>query len=89
MVAATTILFALFLAFADKTAQCKRNEYQLSWKAVLFIGIAQIFALVPGTSRSGVTMTAGLLMGLDQGSGSKILIFALYTSHIWQRYCIS
>jgi undecaprenyl-diphosphatase len=71
VVAATTILFALFLAFADKTAQCKHNEYQLSWKAVLFIGIAQIFALVPGTSRSGVTMTAGLMMGLDRVAAAR------------------
>ncbi|MEM7304648.1 MAG: undecaprenyl-diphosphate phosphatase [Pseudomonadota bacterium] len=71
VVAATTIIFALFLAYADKTALCQRNEYQLSWKAVLFIGIAQIFALIPGTSRSGVTMTAGLLMGLNRVAAAR------------------
>ena len=71
VIAATTIIFALFLAFADKTAKCERNEFQLSWKAILFIGVAQVFALVPGTSRSGVTMTAGLMMGLNRVAAAR------------------
>lgn len=71
VIAATTIAFALFLAFADKTAKCEHDEFQLNWKAVLFIGVAQIFALVPGTSRSGVTMTAGLMMGLNRVAAAR------------------
>ena len=71
VVAATTIMFALFLAFADKTAKCELNEFQLNWKAVLFIGVAQAFALVPGTSRSGVTMMAGLMMGLNRVAAAR------------------
>ena len=71
VVATTTILFALILAFADKTAKCEHDEYHLCWKGVLFIGVAQIFALIPGTSRSGVTITAGMLMGLDKVAAAR------------------
>ncbi|MEM8845296.1 MAG: undecaprenyl-diphosphate phosphatase [Pseudomonadota bacterium] len=71
VIAGTTIIFALFLAYADKRAKCERDEYQLSWKAVLFIGMAQAFALIPGTSRSGVTMTAGLLLGLNRVAAAR------------------
>lgn len=71
VIAATTILFALLLAYADRVHKSQRNEYQLGWKGILFIGFAQVFALIPGTSRSGVTMTAGLMMGLSKVAAAR------------------
>lgn len=71
VIAATTILFALILAYADHAPRQTHNEYQLSWKSIVFIGVAQVFALIPGTSRSGVTMTAGLMMGLNKVAAAR------------------
>jgi len=71
VIAITTILFALALAYADRSSKEMRNEYKLSWKGIIFIGLAQIFALIPGTSRSGVTMTAGLMMGLSKVAAAR------------------
>lgn len=65
------IIFALFLGFADHYGRKIHNEYQLNWKTVLFIGIAQVFALIPGASRSGTTMTAGLLAGLTREGSAR------------------
>lgn len=71
VIAATTILFALLLAYADRAANETYDEYKLNWKGILFIGFAQVFALIPGTSRSGVTMTAGLMMGLTKVAAAR------------------
>ena len=71
VIAITTILFALALAYADRVGKEQHDEYKLCWKGILFIGFAQIFALIPGTSRSGVTMTAGLMMGLSKVAAAR------------------
>ncbi len=71
VIAATTILFALVLAYADRMGKELHDEYKLCWKGILFIGCAQIFALIPGTSRSGVTMAAGLMMGLSKVAAAR------------------
>ncbi|MFA6037783.1 MAG: undecaprenyl-diphosphate phosphatase [Legionellales bacterium] len=65
------IVFGIFLGFADKYAKQTRTEYQLNWKDILVIGIAQALALIPGASRSGTTMTAGLIMGLSKEASSR------------------
>ncbi len=71
IIAITTIVFALLLAYADRKSKQIHDEYQLSWGDVVFIGIAQAFALIPGTSRSGVTMTAGLLLGMSKVAAAR------------------
>jgi len=71
VIAVTTILFALFLAYADRTSRNLHDEYKLCWRGVLFIGCAQVFALIPGTSRSGVTMTAGMMIGLTKVAAAR------------------
>ncbi len=76
VIAATTIIFGLLLWWADRLRHSGTIE-QLSWHKVLFIGVAQAFALIPGTSRSGVTMTAGLMMGLNRVDCAK---FSFYMS---------
>ncbi len=71
VIAATTIIFGLLLWFADMRSKLVRNEYTLSWQDFLVIGCAQAVALIPGTSRSGITITAGLLMGLTREASAR------------------
>ncbi|MCL1078158.1 undecaprenyl-diphosphate phosphatase [Parashewanella spongiae] len=77
VIATTTIVFGLLLWWADSLSNRKLTEYQAGWKKALFIGVAQALALIPGTSRSGVTMTAGLMMGLSREAATK---FSFYMS---------
>lgn len=71
VIAATTIIFGLLLWYADKRAKLKRDELTLSWKDFIVIGGAQAMALIPGTSRSGITITAGLLLGLTREAAAR------------------
>jgi len=65
------IVFGLVLGWADWRHRGKRTEYQINWKDVLVVGCAQALALFPGTSRSGITITAGLLMGMSREGASR------------------
>ena len=67
----TTIVFGLLLGYADWRATQKRSEHQIRWLDILIIGIAQAIALIPGTSRSGITMTAGLMVGLTREGAAR------------------
>ena len=71
VIIATTIIFGLLLGFADWRASQRRSEHQIGWLDILVIGIAQAIALIPGTSRSGITMTAGLMMGLTRDGAAR------------------
>lgn len=67
----TMIGFGLVLAYADWKNRGQRSEYQMNWKDVAVIALAQVLALIPGTSRSGITITAALLMGLSREGASR------------------
>lgn len=71
VIAATTIGFGLLLGWADWQGKRVRDEHSLRWQDVLFIGLAQAIALIPGTSRSGITMTAGLMLGLTRQAAAR------------------
>ncbi len=71
VIAVTTIVFALLLGWADRASRHLRDEYALRLKDVLVIGLAQALALIPGTSRSGITMTAGLALGLTRSAAAR------------------
>ena len=71
VIATTTIVFGLLLWYADKKASMHKSIEHITWKSALFIGIAQAIAIIPGTSRSGITMTAGLLLGLNRESAAR------------------
>lgn len=62
-VAATTLVFGVLLYLADRTRAHERTIEGLTPLHALTIGIAQIFALLPGTSRSGITMTMARALG--------------------------
>lgn len=63
VIAATTLLFGGLLAIADKKHGLR---HEISFRDAMLVGVAQTFALVPGTSRSGVTMTAALFLGYSR-----------------------
>lgn len=71
VIATTTVLFGLLLWWSDRGGTRRRDEYSLSWKDVLVIGCAQALALIPGTSRSGITMTAALMLGLSREGAAR------------------
>lgn len=70
VIAATTIIFALALWYADRVQHDK--DRVLSARDALMIGIAQCLALIPGTSRSGITMTAALLLRYSRIEAARI-----------------
>ncbi len=71
VIAYATIGFGLLLWWADARGKRQRDEHTLSLLDILFIGIAQAIALIPGTSRSGITITAGLMLGLTRPAAAR------------------
>lgn len=70
-VAITLIVFGLLLGVADRIGRKTRPLEQLTWKHGLMYGFAQALALIPGVSRSGGTITAGLLMGYKREAAAR------------------
>ena len=71
LIATTTIGFALLLWWADHRGARNRGERSLGWRDALIVGAAQVLALIPGTSRSGITITAALALGFDRKSAAR------------------
>lgn len=71
IIACTTVIFGLLLWYADHKAKQQHTLSDLTLKSVLWIGFAQAVALIPGTSRSGITMTAGLMVGLKKADAAR------------------
>ena len=65
------IVFGLFLAIADYMGKQERHLEDLTVKHAVGFGFAQALALVPGVSRSGGTITAGLLMGYTRAAAAR------------------
>ncbi len=71
VIACSTISFGLLLCASDYFRVKTKGLYQLGWKDAIIIGFAQTLALIPGTSRSGITLTAGLSLGFNRQSAAK------------------
>lgn len=76
IIASTTLFFGLLLGFADCCGK-KNTKTDIHYWQALFIGFMQALALIPGTSRSGITMTAALLLGFSRVTSAK---FSFYLS---------
>ncbi|GHJ44653.1 undecaprenyl-diphosphatase 1 [Catellatospora sp. TT07R-123] len=74
-VAGSMIVWAGVMAFAEYAATQIRSEKQLTLKDTLIIGFAQCLALIPGVSRSGATITTGLLRDLDRVTATRLSFF--------------
>ena len=67
----TTLIFGILLGIADRNLKVIKFFKNLNLKDALAIGIAQTLAIIPGTSRSGIVITAGLWMGFSRFDASK------------------
>ncbi|MBG6226523.1 undecaprenyl-diphosphatase [Arthrobacter sp. CAN_A2] len=75
IVVAGLIGWSVVMAVAERVGRRDRGEQTLTLKDALFIGVAQCFALIPGVSRSGATISAGLIRGLDRVSATRLSFF--------------
>ncbi len=65
------LIFGIVLGVVDRYCPSLKNVQQMTWKNALFIGMAQSLALVPGTSRSGITMTAARFLGYHRTEAAR------------------
>ncbi len=102
VIAGTTFVFGLFLWHAvrvsQKRAKSKGSVAEIScekitWDLALCIGVGQVLALVPGVSRSGITITVGLWLGMSQREAARFsfllavpVIFAASAYSFWQLF---
>ena len=70
-IACTLSFFGIVMYLADRFGRGTRDEFSVSWGQALIIGCAQALALMPGTSRSGITMTAGRALGLTRSAAAR------------------
>jgi len=93
VIAWASIGFGLLLGLSDKLGQRQRDEYNMRWYDVFTIGLAQALALIPGTSRSGITMTAGLFLGLTRQAAARfsflLSIPVIVLSGVYESYQLS
>ena len=72
VIATSTLFFGLLLGWADRAASSNvKSMDELTWKQTLMVGGAQALALIPGTSRSGVTMTALIALGFSRVASAR------------------
>ena len=90
VIASSLIILALILALAEKTAKFKKNIENVTLLDSVIIGIAQALSLIPGSSRSGTTITAGLFVGLNREAAARfsflLSIPAVLASGLLQLY---
>lgn len=71
LIAITLMVMGVLLWAADKSGRQSRNLHEVTMRDAILIGLAQVFALIPGVSRSGSTMTAGRALGLERQSAAR------------------
>jgi len=71
VIAASLIVLALILALAEKVAKFRKNVENITIFDSIIIGSAQAISLIPGSSRSGTTITAGLFVGLNREAAAR------------------
>lgn len=88
IVAIALIAWSAVMWYADTHASQKKKEKDVGWRDTLAIGVAQCLALIPGVSRSGATMSVGLLRGFDRVTATRLAFFlgmpALLAAGIYQ-----
>lgn len=71
VIASSLIALAIILALAEKTGKFARSISNIKWYDALIIGIAQSLALIPGSSRSGTTITAAIFLGFNRETAAR------------------
>src|SRR5262245_19185054 len=77
LIAVMLIVMASVLVIAEVVGRRKKNIEEISWGEAITVGIAQAFAIVPGVSRSGSTITAGLFLNMKRDAAAR---FSFYLS---------
>ena len=72
IIAWTTLVFAIILYVSDKSRFDKKISSNLNFQSIIFIGIFQVFSLIPGVSRAGITITAARILKFNRVDSSKI-----------------
>ena len=75
VIAWATLFFGILIYIADKNKFLKTIDSHFNIKSVLIIGFFQVLALIPGVSRSGITITAGRILGFDRVDSAKISFY--------------
>ena len=70
-----TFIFGILLYLADKTKITKKIDKEFTNKSAIFIGLFQVLSLIPGVSRSGITLSAGRFLGFNRVDAAKISFF--------------
>jgi len=70
-----TLIFGIFLYVSDKSKDAKKITTEFTSKSAIFIGLFQVLALIPGVSRSGITIASGRLLGFNRFDSTKISYF--------------
>ena len=87
-IAIMTIIFALLLFFADKNRRDSKDVINCSLVVIIFIGLMQALAIMPGVSRAGIVITAALLVGFSRSDSIKIAFLlsipAIFMATIYQ-----
>lgn len=71
VIASSLIILGIILALAEKVGKFNRDLKDINWKDSLIVGFAQSLALIPGSSRSGTTITAGIFIGLKRETAAR------------------
>lgn len=71
VISSMLIIVAIIMAIAEKVTKNKRSLEELTWKDALIVGLAQCLALIPGVSRSGSTITAGLFLNIKRDVAAR------------------
>lgn len=74
-IAGALIAWSFVLLYADRKSTQKKVESEVTWRDTLIIGATQCLALIPGVSRSGATISAGLLVGFDRLTATRLSFF--------------
>ena len=71
----TSLIFGILLYFSDKIKITKKMDEKFSYKSAIIIGLFQVMSLLPGVSRSGITITSGRILGFNRFDSAKISFF--------------
>ena len=75
VIAWATLFFGILIYIADQNKIFKKINSDFNFKSVIIIGFFQMLALIPGVSRSGITITAGRMLGFDRTDSAKISFY--------------
>jgi undecaprenyl-diphosphatase len=71
----TSLIFGILLYVSDKAKNTKKIETEFTNRSAIIIGLFQVLALIPGVSRSGITITSGRFLGFSRFDSAKISFF--------------